>query len=281
MIANIEKDKGLMKAKEICDFLTSRGKSAGYIGIERAYDEPEKFTEAMEKVPGNTQCVLVLGGDGTFIQVATPISKMNIPMLGINLGNMGFLAEVEKDNIENALEKLISGDYSIEGRMMLGGATVKDEKMLDKRTALNDIVLTRGRDICIISYEIYVNGKFLGEFDADGIVVSTPTGSTGYSMSAGGPIVEPDSELILITPVSAHTLNSRSIVLSPDDSIRIIMKSRREEHRQSGLISFDGARPQEIKSGDYVDIERADIITKVIKINKESFLEILSRKISS
>lgn len=281
MIANIEKDKGLMKAKEICDFLTSRGKSAGYIGIERAYDEPEKFTEAMEKVPGNTQCVLVLGGDGTFIQVATPISKMNIPMLGINLGNMGFLAEVEKDNIENALEKLISGDYSIEGRMMLGGATFKDEKMLDKRTALNDIVLTRGRDICIISYEIYVNGKFLGEFDADGIVVSTPTGSTGYSMSAGGPIVEPDSELILITPVSAHTLNSRSIVLSPDDSIRIIMKSRREGHRQSGLISFDGARPQEIKSGDYVDIERADIITKVIKINKESFLEILSRKISS
>ena len=180
------------------------------------------YTNASE-IPAETECILVLGGDGTLIEAARDTIELDIPLLGINLGALGFLAEVEKANIEHALGLLIQDEYQIENRMMLNGQIYRGAECIESSHALNDIVITRSGSLQIIHFHIYVNGQFLKGYDADGVIVSTPTGSTGYSMSAGGPIVEPKAKLIVVTPICPHTLSTRSIVFSAEDEIVIEM----------------------------------------------------------
>ena len=281
VIANMDKDKNLEIAKSVTQYLESKGCRAFCDGIRRVYGDSSSQDVIVKSVPDDTEAVIALGGDGTIIQIAAALAKKGIPLLGINLGTLGYLAEVDKDNIEPTLDRLVEDDFEIENRMMIKGSVYKNGQYIDTCRALNEIVIMRTGSVRVIRYEIYVNDRLLNTYEADGIIVSTPTGSTGYNMSAGGPIVEPDAKVILITPVSAHTLNSRSIVLSPDDKLKIAVAQSRVESPQETQVCFDGGTCFMVDPGDYVEIERANRITRVIKMSKESFLDTLARKMSS
>lgn len=278
IIANSHKDKNLAKAGYIKEYLEAHGKkcsiNSGFVSEE-------------------TDCVLVLGGDGTLLQAARDMIDKDIPLLGVNLGTLGYLAEVEEAGIEDALKMLLCGEFEVESRMMLSGKIVRGKyhegkhlekgigsKEKEESYALNDISITRSGSLQIIKFHVYVNGQFLNGYSADGVIVSTPTGSTGYNLSAGGPIVEPKAELLLVTPVCPHTLNTRSIVLSPGDRITIEIAPGREESIQQVEVNFDGSHKLALYTGDKVEIKKAVKTTDIVKLSKVSFLEVLHKKMS-
>lgn len=286
IVVNRHKDKNLETTGFIKSYLEAHHKKCS-IFVE---EESGKTADNVE-----ADCVLVLGGDGTLLQAAGDMIDREIPLLGINLGTLGYLAEVEKNGVEEALHRLISGEYEVEQRMMLKGRIIREgakdiicpDKMSPEKTcsdeeayALNDITITRCGSLQIIKYQLYVNGMFLNSYDGDGVIVATPTGSTGYNMSAGGPVVEPKAELILVTPVCPHTLNTRSIILSASDRIVIEVAPGREGNLQQVEVNFDGSHPFVLNTGDRVEIERADKATDIIKLNKVSFLSVLHKKMN-
>ena len=226
-----------------------------------------------------TECALVLGGDGTLLRAARNMIDRDIPLLGINLGTLGYLAEVEIGAIEPALDKLLADDFTREERMMLVGQ-VQKKVLAEENFALNDIVISRCGSLQILTFHIYVNGQFLNSFSSDGIIVSTPTGSTGYNMSAGGPIVEPAANLLLLTPICPHTLNTRSIVLAPEDEIRIEIPQGKDGILQAVEANFDGSHKISLETGDDIVIRKASKTTGIIKLNTESFLSVLHKKMS-
>lgn len=278
LITNSIKDKNLAVTDKVRDFLVSHGKKC----IVHVADEKKNgsYTEEAE-VPKEVDCVIVLGGDGTLIQAARDMVTRDIPLLGINLGTLGFLADIEQENLIPSLANLISGEYEIEERMMLEG-TVTTSEGTQESVSLNDIVINRYGPLRVVKYNIYVNGKLLNTYLADGIIVSTPTGSTGYSLSAGGPIVEPKARMMVITPICPHTLNTRSVVLSAEDSIRMeaVKSNKSDGNKIVAEVSFDGASSVMIREGDFVDIGKSDKSTKIMKMNKESFLTVLRNKFS-
>lgn len=224
-------------------------------------------------------CVIVLGGDGTLLRAARNMIDRDIPLLGINLGTLGYLAEVEIGAIEPALDKLLSGDFTREERMMLEGHVIRKEQT-EGNFALNDIVISRCGSLQILTFHIYVNGQFLNTFSADGMIVSTPTGSTGYNMSAGGPVVEPAARLLLMTPICPHTLTTRSVVLAPEDEIRIEIPQGKDGRLQALEANFDGSHKIGLKTGDSIVIRKASKTTGILKLNSESFLTVLHKKMS-
>lgn len=228
---------------------------------------------------GEETCVLVLGGDGTLLRAARNMIDKDIPLLGINLGTLGYLAEVEIGAIEPALDKLLAADFTREERMMLEGQ-VKKQHQSEENFALNDIVISRCGTLQILTFHIYVNGQFLNSFSADGMIVATPTGSTGYNMSAGGPVVEPAANLLLLTPICPHTLNTRSIVLAPEDEIRIEIPQGKDGRLQAVEANFDGSYKIGLKTGDSIVIRKAAKTTGILKLNTESFLAVLHKKMS-
>lgn len=286
IITNSEKDKNLETTKQIYDYLTAHGKSC----TVREYQKTEKVCLNQEKVqkevgytnadwiPEGTQCILVLGGDGTLIQAARDTVDRGIPLLGINLGNLGYLAEIEKSGIVDALDSLMTDVYTLEPRMMLEGTVCRKGSGDIHNLALNDIVVNRAGALRVIDYEIYVNGEFLNRYSADGIIVSTPTGSTGYSLSAGGPIVSPMASMIVVTPICPHTLTARSIVLSGEDQVTIRLGSGRRVEREEAFATFDGEVSVPIATGDYVEIRKSEKTADILKISKISFLEVLRNK---
>lgn len=228
---------------------------------------------------GEETCVLVLGGDGTLLRAARNMIDKDIPLLGINLGTLGYLAEVEIGAMEPALDKLLADCYTREERMMLEGQ-VKKQHQSEENFALNDIVISRCGTLQILTFHIYVNGQFLNSFSADGMIVATPTGSTGYNMSAGGPVVEPAANLLLLTPICPHTLNTRSIVLAPEDEIRIEIPQGKDGRLQAVEANFDGSYKIGLKTGDSIVIRKAAKTTGILKLNTESFLAVLHKKMS-
>lgn len=231
-------------------------------------------------VPEGVECVIVLGGDGTLLKAARDIVEFEIPLLGVNLGTLGYLAEVEIGNIEDALAKLIREDYIKVDRMMLSGCVCCRGKDNVHDFALNDIVISRCGSLQILQFNIFVNGRFLNAYSADGMIVATPTGSTGYNLSAGGPIVEPGARLLLLTPICPHTLNTRSIILSSEDEVTIEIPEGKEGTVQTVEANFDGTHKVTLKTGDKITIRKAPETTGILKLNTESFLEILHKKMS-
>jgi len=225
-------------------------------------------------VPEETDCAVVIGGDGSLIEVARLFWDKDIPILGINIGTLGFLTEVEVGGIDSAVAQLLSGDYALERRMMLKG-TFEDGR---SDVSLNDIVVSRKGELHIIHFRLYVNGELLNDYEADGVVLSTPTGSTAYNLSAGGPIVEPTANLIVITPICSHALNTRSIILSSEDEIVIEIGPGRNGSKEEVYVAFDGADTVSLKTGDRVTVRRSDASTTMIKLSKVSFLETLRGK---
>lgn len=230
-------------------------------------------------VDENVEGIIVLGGDGTMLQAAREYVSHNIPMIGVNLGTLGYLAGVEREDVDSALDSLVANRYDIEPRMMLGGVAVVSGVSAARQIALNDIVINRKGALHVINFNIYVNGILLSTYIADGIIVSTPTGSTGYNLSAGGPIVEPCAKLIMLTPVCSHTLgNNRTIILSEDNVVDIEIGRRREGVSQEVDASFDGRCHVSLGEGDKIRIVRSDKVIKIIKLSEVSFLDTLHKK---
>lgn len=297
IIANSEKDKNLETTKQIYDYLTAHGKNCTVREYQKteevclnqgdakkeslnayvSYGLPVGYTNA-DWIPEGTECILVLGGDGTLIQAARDTVDRGIPLLGINLGNLGYLAEIEKSGIVDALDSLMADAYTLEPRMMLEGTVCRKGSGDIHNLALNDIVVNRAGALRVIDYEIYVNGEFLNRYSADGIIVSTPTGSTGYSLSAGGPIVSPMASMIVVTPICPHTLTARSIVLSGEDQVTIRLGSGRRVEQEEAFATFDGEVSVPIATGDYVEIRKSEKTADILKISKISFLEVLRNK---
>lgn len=232
------------------------------------------------ELPEGIECAVVLGGDGTLLKAARDMAEYEIPLIGVNLGTLGYLAEVEIGNVEEALSMLLAGKYIKEERMMLAGTVLAEGNEEVRGFALNDIVISRCGSLQILQFDIYVNGRFLNAYSADGIIVATPTGSTGYNMSAGGPIVEPGASLLLLTPICPHTLNTRSIVLSPEDEVCIVIPEGRDDMVQTLEANFDGTHKIVLRTGDKIVIRKASKTTGILKLNTESFLEVLHKKMA-
>ena len=272
IITNYAKDENQKITRQIKNCIESYGKKC--ILCEK--DEKEEIIPGT--IPNDIDCALVVGGDGTFIQASRLLFGREVPMLGINMGTLGYLTEVEVHGVEEAIAQLMRGDYTIERRMMLYGSITRENGEKTSDVALNDIVLNRGGLMKIVHFDLYVNGQLLNSYQADGMIVSTPTGSTAYNLSAGGPIVEPTASLMVITPICSHALNSRSIVFSDEDEIVIEIGSRREGQIEDVVINFDGADFIPLQTGDKVMIKKAWETAQLIKLSKISFLETLRKK---
>ena len=278
LIANPTKDAELKTAHSIRDYLTGRGKTCIIdVGARKKGQEGYTYNG---RISAETDCIIVLGGDGTLLQAATDLAERRIPFLGINMGTLGFLAEVGQTEFEGALDKLIKNEYEIEDRMMLAGKSFNRREMIDEAVALNDIVITRKGSLQIINLNIYVNGQFLHRYHADGVIAATPTGSTGYSLSAGGPVVEPGAELIVLSPICPHSMQSRSIVLSPKDTVTVEIESGRDGEIQEVEAIFDGCHKVALCTGEKIEIRKSGQTTGIVKLSQVSFLEVLHRKMS-
>ena len=281
IITNRDKDQNLRFTEEIVQYLKEHGKKCQVQQAERRVEGEYHYTDPA-LIPEDTQCILVLGGDGTLLQAARDVVHREIPMLGINLGTLGFLAEIDKTSIYTALDKLFADDYEIEERMMLTGTVWRGDKITGQDVALNDIVISRvGPPLRVIGFNNYVNDGYLNSYNADGIIIATPTGSTGYSLSCGGPIISPNAAMTVMTPIAPHMLNTRSIIFPEDDVITVELGEGRRQIQENGLASFDGDVEVPMSTGDRIVIKKASVSVKILKLNHLSFVEVLRQKMSN
>lgn len=268
VIANQLKDTDSRITNEIKAYIEQNGKRC----IVSQKDEEGHILPG--SVPEGIDCAVVLGGDGTLIRAARELVGLNIPLLGINMGTLGYLTEVELQDSHKALDALFRDELGIEKRMMMHGV-IED---VTEHVALNDIVITRAGNLRIVPFNVYVNGILLNSYLADGIIISTPTGSTGYNLSAGGPVVEPTASMFVITPICSHSLNASSIVLSAADRIEVEVCESRYRQIEHALVTFDGAQTVPVSTGQRVMIRKAEETTKFVKFSKESFMKIMREK---
>lgn len=274
VITNMNKDTNLEVTKQIKAYLEKNGAYCQVCSEDLSLED----IQCKPAIPKDTECVLVLGGDGTMLQAARENQNTDIPMVGINMGTKGYLTEIELGSLTEALDCMLRDEYHIESRMMLDGVIYKAGQEKVPMCALNEIAITRKGSLAVIYYNVYVNGKLLKVYSGDGIMVSTPTGSTGYNLSAGGPIASPQSELMLLTPICPHTFNTRTVILSPQDVVEIEIAHGRDGKRQEVEVNFDGNYKEILFSEDRVVIKKAEATTKIVKFSEESFLEVLHSK---
>lgn len=279
---NQNKDKELAETTRIRTYLESKGQKVTLKVKESDWmEDTSGDSEEAHDIPEDVDCMIVLGGDGTVLQAARETKKLHIPIIGVNLGTLGYMTEIEPEHLEEALDRLIAGDYTEEKRMMLNGRVdFHCGKVPKEGWSLNDVVISRRGSMQMIRFDIYVNGRFLHHYKADGMIVTTPTGSTGYNLSAGGPIVEPGAKLMVLTPICPHSLNQRSIVLSPDDCVEIEIPCGSGGQKQTVEASFDGSHKIPMCTGDRIRIVQSEKITEFLQLDRVSFLDTIHRKFS-
>ncbi len=276
IIVNPRRDQQLKLTKELRAFILEHGGTCDY-QVNRE-DEGTVFDGS--RIPRDTECILVVGGDGTLLRAARNMAIYNIPLIGINTGHVGYLCELEEDKAIDAIRRLLTGeDYLVEKRMLLSGGFVREDGSMEERIALNDIVIHRCGGLQVMDIVVSVNGEYLNTYSADGIIIATPTGSTAYSMSAGGPIVDPKAQLLLVTPISPHTLNAKSIVLSAEDEITIEVLARNQGQEEKAEVSFDGAAVGALAAGEQIMVKKSESCTRILKLSRLSFLEKLREKL--
>lgn len=274
IIANKEIERNYNIVKDIEKFFEKYG-----ISIIIADSTQDTFGNYIYSFEGhyNLELLISLGGDGTVLQAAKNAIKYDVPILGFNTGTLGFLAENNIEHLELILEKFINKEYSIEERNML--EVHKDGILLD--IGLNDIVISREGFSRIVSLEAILNGKtLLNKYRGDGIIVSTATGSTGYNLSVNGPILSPNCENFIVTPIACHTLISRSIVLTKNDEIAIKISHSRKTQEKEAILTCDGRKNIDLNSGDLLKIRVSQNKTKFIKINDKDYFDICREKLN-
>ncbi len=229
-----------------------------------------------KQIRDRAELVVVLGGDGTLISVARLFSSRQVPIVGVNLGSLGFLTEITVEQLYPVLEQCLADSHRITERMMLDVSVTRGEQEISRCQVLNDAVINKGALARIIELEARVNDDFLTNFKADGLIISTPTGSTGYSLSAGGPIVQPLMKCVLITPICPHTLTNRPIVLSYQSVIMITVKSSFDE---MVYLTLDGQVGVELQEGDCIQIRRAETTTALVTSPEKDYFAILRAKL--
>lgn len=274
IMPNVQKDTELAHTKEVIDTLTKLG-----VNIVLPIDDKIQIDNVEYREPHNllndVEMLIVLGGDGTILTTARETAGAGVPILGLNLGHLGFLAELEKHNL-SFFKNIVDGACKIDSRMMLD-ASIGCESDLMRFKALNDIVVSRGSLSRILHINVYFDDEFVNRYLADGIIVSTPTGSTAYSLSAGGPIVEPSMDLIVVTPICPHALHSRSIIAPADKTVRIVVDNPTQHE---AMLTVDGQEGKLIEENDVVIIKKAAERTRLIRMTDHSFYNTLRQKLS-
>lgn len=274
IITNKTKDTGLATTLRAARLLHSRAQL--YMSEDCVLPEPLDIEYVpYERLWDAAEAALVIGGDGTLLGIASRCAKSGIPALGINLGKVGFLTEVEPDDMEQAIGKLLSGEYIKEERMLLK-IRVNDEKV--SYHALNDVVISKTDGMRLISLDLYTDGELVNHYVGDGLIIATPTGSTGYSISAGGPVVDPRMQLYIATPVCAHMLSVRSAVLPSERELTLRLGSDYPDN--TAIITTDGERQRLITVGDELRITRSNYRFELIRIGTSSFYNTLISKLS-
>ena len=226
-------------------------------------------------IPSNSDMLIVLGGDGTLISVARNVGALETPILGVNLGSLGFLTEITTDELFPVLEQVLAGNYQMSDRLMLNVTVTRDGNLVEKHQVLNDMVINKGALARIIDMKVWVQDSYLTTFKADGLIISSPTGSTAYNMAAGGPIINPGSECLVITPICPHMLTNRPMIVSADSSIRVEVMFQDE----NVFLTADGQVGTSLKAGDIVEVKQAPNRTRLILSPEKDYFEILRTKL--
>lgn len=243
--------------------------------VDRSYELPKdiRFSRLDRELP-NAEMVICFGGDGTILHMAKAATRKGIPILGVNIGTMGFMAELENSELDQ-LKRIASGDYTLDSRMMLDVTVQRDRDIIFHDICLNDVVVTKGTVARIVHLEVKCDGLPAMENGGDGIIVATPTGSTAYSLSAGGPIVEPDARNILITPICAHDVGSRCIVTSDK---RVVTVEMVKNARRNAYLSVDGGKAFRLNMGDIATVKKSHLETKLVRLKDRSFYDVVNAK---
>lgn len=281
IITNSDKDQNDSMARHIVSYLEN--KNASCIILENKLWEScgiRHFTR-VEDIPEEVECAIVLGGDGTMIQAAIDLVHRKLPILGVNTGTLGFLTEVEQNSIDSALERLLKGEYVVEERMMLKEShRFWQQASRSSCYALNDMVISKRGDCRLITIKVFVNEELADIYRADGLIISTPTGSTGYNLSAGGPVMAPSVHAMVVTPICAHSLNKRSLVLSGSDVIRLEIGQTKQSAADLAVFTADGRNVGELQSGDELVIQVPHAGTELIKLSGIRFYERMREKLN-
>ncbi len=243
--------------------------------VDRSYELPRdlRFSRLDRELPGASM-VVCFGGDGTILHMAKAATRQGIPILGVNIGTMGFMAELESTEL-NQLARIATGDYSIDERMMLDVTVHRDRDIIFHDICLNDVVVTKGAIARIVHLNVECDGVKAMECGGDGVIVATPTGSTAYSLSAGGPIVEPEARNIIVTPICAHMVGTRCIVTSEK---RVITVGLTKNARRNAFLSVDGGKALRMNLGDVATIKKSHLTTKLVRLQDRSFFDVVSTK---
>ncbi len=244
------------------------GKVAKKLGLK-------SYSVSVDHLYTESDFLVVLGGDGTILNAARNASIHDTPILGINLGTLGYLTDVEKNEAILALEKVLKGEYKLEKRMMLEATIISKNDDTEVFFALNEVCISKGIFMSIIELDVFVNNEYIDTYKADGLIISTPTGSTAYNLSAGGPILKPDGEMIAITPICPHAIYNRSSVISANDLIEIKIG---ENILDNKMLAIDGHTKVPLKNDDVILIKRSTQYTTIMKTNNLGFYDILRAK---
>jgi len=273
IIANTAKEGSGGYTVALRKWLRERGLEVyleGGIAAEIGLLEPEKSGLWID-----ADLIVVFGGDGTILRTARLLSERDVPIIGVNLGVFGYLTEVNLDEMYSALEEILSGNFQVERRMMLHAEILNGDTLLQAGSVLNDVVINRGNLSRLVELETAVDGNYLTTFKADGLIVATPTGSTAYSLAAGGPIVFPELDSIIINPICPHTLTNRPVILPEDVVVEVILNTR----EPGATVTMDGQISFPITYKDRVLIKRSEQVTKLVSSPHRGYLEILRTKL--
>ena len=284
LIWNPQRDGTKAMAENISSYLKTMGctcavRDCGDAAEGEAAPSGARHTDPAQ-VPAETECIITLGGDGTLIRAARDLSPRQLPMIGVNMGHLGYLTQVgcqETGEVMQMLDDLIAGRFQLEKRMMLKGTVRRGETVLKEDLALNEILISRREMPKLLELRVAVNGQPLCRYKADGMIIATPTGSTAYNLSAGGPIVEPSARMTILTPICPHDLNSRSIVLAAEDTIEIEILGHDNEGQ---AVVFDGGAAVKLMVGDRLFVERSRVETVMVKLHEVSFVDNLRSKMA-
>ncbi len=243
--------------------------------VEKSFDLPKDiwFSRLEKELPG-AYMVICLGGDGTILHMAKAATKHNLPILGINIGTMGFIAELESTEL-HMLKRLADNDFTLDDRMMLDVSVYRDRDIIFHDIGLNDAVITKGAVARIVHLTVKCDGVEAVQFGGDGVIVSTPTGSTAYNLAAGGPLVEPEAQNILVTPACAHNVAARGFVASGN---RVISVSLSENAKRNAYLSVDGGKVVRMNMGDVAVIKRSNMVTRLVRLKERSFYDVINTK---
>jgi NAD+ kinase len=276
---NPYRDKNFQTVRDAADILRAAGANVKLclpFEVDRSYELPRDLRfHKLDRELNNADGVICFGGDGTILHMAKTATRRGLPILGVNIGTMGFMAELESCELDK-LAQLVTGEYSLDRRMMLDVTVQRDRDIIFHDICLNDVVITKGAVARIVHLSVHCDDVQAMECSGDGVIISTPTGSTAYSLSAGGPIVEPDARSILLTPICAHDIVSKCIVTSDKRTITVAMA---QNARRNAFLSVDGGRAYKMNMGDVASITCSRLETRLIRLKDRSFYDIINNKL--